>query len=161
MLPVVLLRNSVFLFSWKFNSDRGRAWQRTHYTLRDLPQGLGSYRSPTDAHVTTLCPSMGVDLLLHSVVKALAGRLARGAPQIGRHAVKWLPYYVAKFALARGIRRYGVFRLYTRSLRTRSHHPHLYPSSLIRSAFASSRSALTRSQVPSCTGDFGKCDVNS
>lgn len=53
---------------------------------------------------------------LLALVKGLSRKLALHAPAARRAAVRWVPYYVAKFAIVRSVRQYGAFRLYRRAV---------------------------------------------
>ena len=57
---------------------------------------------------------MGLNLILHGLVQAFVRRLSQ--EHVRQLAVRWLPYYVAKYAIIRSTRQYGAFRLYRRAV---------------------------------------------
>jgi hypothetical protein len=58
---------------------------------------------------------MMLHYLLHRMTRSLSHLLLRHGHSAGHILVRWLPYYVAKFALMRSVRYYGAARLYRRA----------------------------------------------
>lgn len=54
--------------------------------------------------------------LLHSLVAAATRQLVLRGPAAGRYAIRWAPYYLAKYTLMRTVKHYGVPRLYRRAV---------------------------------------------
>ena len=61
--------------------------------------------------------------VLLALVKGLSRKLVLHAPAARRAAVRWVPYYVAKFAIVRSVRQLGAFRLYRRAVEVQRRGP--------------------------------------
>ena len=60
---------------------------------------------------------------LLALVKGLSRKLVLHAPAARRAAVRWIPYYLAKFAIVRGVKQYGAVRLYRRAVELQRRGP--------------------------------------
>jgi len=50
-------------------------------------------------------------------------RLIIHGPAAGRYALRWAPYYLAKFVAVKTVQRYGVFRIYRRAAEAAKRFP--------------------------------------